>query len=250
MAGFTCDGQHEHRAARFGICKMNERTVVALAAHAMATRFELVLHGQDQCHLRAAGEEALEEIIGLEAQLSPYRPESELSWINAHAAHEPVKAEPRLFRLLQLAKVLNAETDGAFDVTIAPLMRAWGFSRDKGKVPTADQLEAARHAVGMDHVLLNENNSTVKFDREGTTLDLGAIGKGYAIECAVESLRENQVTSALVHGGTSAVYAIGTPPNASAWRVALRNPAEQDRELRPIDPVSYTHLTLPTTPYV
>ena len=214
---------------------MNEPIFIALSTYAMATRFELVLHGEDQCHLRAAGEEALEEITGLDDQLSLYRPESELSWVNARAAREPVKVEPRLFRLLQTATRLHAGTDGAFDVTIGPLMRAWGFAGGGGKAPEPEELEAARNVVGMEYVRLNEGDFTVRFERQGVTLDLGAIGKGYAIECAVESLRENQVSSALLHGGTSTACAIGTPPGEAAWRVAIRNPAEQGRKMRTVD---------------
>ena len=143
---------------------MNEQTAAALAVHAMAVRFELVLHGEDQSHLRAAGEEALDEITALEAQLSLYRAESELSWINSRAAHEGVKVEPRLFRLLQMAKTLHVETDDAFDVTIAPLMHAWGFVGGDGKMPNPKELEAARNVVGMEHVRLDEADFTVRFD--------------------------------------------------------------------------------------
>src|SRR3954471_8057772 len=100
---------------------------ICLALSAMATRFEIVLHGDKPASLRAAGEEALNEIERLEAQLSLYRPSSEIANINARAAREPVRVEPSLFRLLEHAKRLSEETRGAFDITIAPLMRAWGL---------------------------------------------------------------------------------------------------------------------------
>src|SRR5690242_12647427 len=103
---------------------------VTLACNAMATRFEIVLNGTDEVRLRAAGEEALEEIGRLEAQLSFYRPTSEISHLNARAAHAPVRVEPGLFRLLQQAQRLSEETNGAFDITVAPLMRCWGFVND------------------------------------------------------------------------------------------------------------------------
>src|SRR5215470_8782196 len=94
-------------------------TVVTLARHAMATRFELVLHGDDPVRLRAAGEQALDEIDRLENQLSLYRPQSEIADINRRAAIEPVKITPSLFNLLKHAKKLSAETGGAFDITVA-----------------------------------------------------------------------------------------------------------------------------------
>src|SRR5438270_5190785 len=98
-----------------------------LARHAMATRFELLLPGEDHVRLRAAGEEALDEIERLEAQLSFYRTSSEISHLNTRAAAGPVAVDPRLFRLLQRARSLSEATEGAFDITIAPLMRCWGF---------------------------------------------------------------------------------------------------------------------------
>ena len=197
---------------------------VRVACHAMATRFEIVLHGANPVSLRAAGEEALYEIQRLESQLNFYSETSELSGINARAARKAIKVEPGLFQLLQRARALHRETSGAFDITVAPLMRCWGFMRDTGRVPHPSDLEAARALVGMDQVELNERDFTVRFAQPGVMIDLGAIGKGYAVELAAEVLREDGVASALVHGGTSTIYAIGAPPGESAWTVAVEFP--------------------------
>ncbi|MEY2429692.1 MAG: FAD:protein transferase [Verrucomicrobiota bacterium] len=200
---------------------------VTLARHAMATRFEIVLHGDDPVALRAAGEEALGEIDRLEAQLSLYRNTSEVSRLNARAARQPVKVTPELFALLLHAKKLHQESGGAFDITIGPLVRCWGFMDGGGHRPNPEELALARAMVGMDLVRLEPEDSTVQFAREGVMLDLGAIGKGYAIERAADLLREAGITSALLHGGTSTVYAIGQPPGAEAWKVAIENPHAQ-----------------------
>ncbi len=199
-----------------------EKLPVTLGLHAMATRFELVLHGNDPVRLRAAGEEALSEIERLEEQLSFYRPDSEIKWINAHAAVRAVKVEPRLFRLLQRCASLTALTDGAFDITIGPLMRTWRFVNDTGGIPSPAELDAARAVVGMELVALDEEAFTIRFKRSGVELDLGAYGKGYAIERATDLLKEHGITSALLHGGTSSVYAIGVPPDCVAWRIILQ----------------------------
>jgi thiamine biosynthesis lipoprotein len=194
---------------------------VALARRAMATRFEIVLHGDDAVALRAAGEEALDEIERLEAQLSLYRPTSEIAHLNARAAGGPVRVSPDLFHLLQHAQRLHKETGGAFDVTIAPLMRCWGFVGGSGRMPDADELAAARARTGMALVELYPTDFTVRYARPGVMLDLGAIGKGHAIERAAALLREEGITSALLHGGTSTVHAIGSPPGTEAWNVAI-----------------------------
>jgi thiamine biosynthesis lipoprotein len=194
---------------------------VTLARNAMATRFEIVLHGENPVALRAAGEEALTEIERLEGQLSLFRSTSEIAHLNARAAREPVRVSPAVFALLEHARRLSVETDGAFDITIAPLMRCWGFMGGSGHPPIETELAEARKKVGMHLVELNPADFSVRFQREGVMLDLGAIGKGYAIEQGVEILREAGVTSALLHGGTSTVYGLGQTPEGTPWMVSI-----------------------------
>ncbi len=203
---------------------------VAVARNAMATRFEIVLCGKDSTSLRAAGEEALTEIERVEAQLNLYSSSSEIANINARAARESVRVEPSLFQLLQHAKQLSQETGGAFDITVAPLMRAWGLMGGKGQVPTRTELTKARASVGMDLVEFDGKNFTVRFKGPGVMLDLGAIGKGYAIDQAAEIIREAGASRALIHGGTSSVYAIGGP-----WKVAI----DSDKD----EPIAIVELT-------
>jgi FAD:protein FMN transferase len=205
---------------------------LTLACHAMATRFEFVLHGRDPVALRAAGEEAIQEIESLEGRLSLFRPASEISRANALAAQRAVKLSPLVFKLLQLAQQLWEESRGTFDVTVAPLLRAWGFLGGAGKWPAEHELKEAREKSGMQLVELDESEQTVRFKRVGVMLDLGAIGKGYAIDGAVEILRDAGVQSGLVHGGTSTAYAIGAPPAAEFWSVIIETPRGRNSELR------------------
>jgi thiamine biosynthesis lipoprotein len=196
-----------------------------VACHAMATRFEIVLHGGNPASLRAAGEEALRLIEQLEAQLSLFRAGSEIACLNARAAREPVRVTPGLFVLLRRAQKLHEESGGAFDITVAPLVRCWGFMGGDGRFASPEEVVEARAKVGMPLVQLDPGDFTVRFARQGVMLDLGAIGKGYAIECAAEVLREAGVTSALLHGGTSTVQAIGQPPGEEFWKVAMETPS-------------------------
>jgi thiamine biosynthesis lipoprotein len=196
-------------------------TEVRLALNAMATRFEVVLHGDNESRLRGAGEAALAEVESLEARLSLYRPPSEIARVNMLAAREPVRVSPQVFQLLQQARRLQMETGGAFDITVAPLVRCWGFMRNAGRVPEPAEIAEARSLVGMEHVILDPQNCSVRFDRDGMMMDLGAIGKGHAIDCAAEILREAGVDGALLHGGTSTIYGIGSPPSAEGWKIAI-----------------------------
>jgi FAD:protein FMN transferase len=209
----------------------------------MATRFEFVLYGEDTVALRAAGEEAIEEIHRLEAQLSLYRPSSEIAHVNARAAREPVRVSPPVFALLELAQKLCAETSGAFDITIGPLVHCWGFMGGAGKMPQEEDLAKARAKVGMHLVHLNPQDYTVRFIPNGVMLDLGAIGKGYAIDCASEIMREAGVTTALLHSGTSTVSALGVPPGEEHWKIAIEHPvnqmkAENDSQKSPSKPLT------------
>ncbi len=219
---------------------------VTLARHAMATRFELVLHGANPVALRAAGEAALDEIERLEGVLSLYRPSSEIANVNARAADEPVRVSVPVFRLIRHALDLARDTAGAFDVTIGPLMRCWGFMADAGRVPTANELAEARARVGWQFVELDPGDFTVRYARPGMMMDLGAIGKGYAIDVAVEVLKEAGVASALIHGGTSSIYAIGHPPDVPAWKVAVRGPDDAEGSGQGSSPAPAAVADLPT----
>jgi thiamine biosynthesis lipoprotein len=203
---------------------------VTLARAAMNTRFELVAHGDRTTTLRAAAEEALNEVARIEEQLSLFRPASEIARLNALAAREPVRVSPEVFALLAHARKLWQATGGAFDITLAPLLRCWGLlGRSDGRVPTDAELSESRAACGMNLVELDATRRTVRFTRPGVMLDLGALGKGYAVDKAVELLREAGVESALLHGGTSTVYALGSPPEAMAWKVAIPSPEGPDQ---------------------
>ncbi len=198
--------------------------MMKLALNAMNTRFELVLHGDNPVALRAAGEEALHEIARIEALLSAFRPSSEIAHLNARAGKEAVQVSPEVYSLLVRARTLWEWTDGAFDITVGPLMRCWGFWGAPGRLPDPGALGAARESVGMKHLHLDPDHRTVRFGSRTMALDLGAIGKGYAVDQAVDVLRENGVGSGLIHGGTSTAYAIGTPPDQAAWSVAIDVP--------------------------
>lgn len=216
---------------------------VLVARHAMATRFEIVLHGENPHSLRAAGEEALDEISRVESQLSLYRPDSEVARLNREAHRHAVRVTPALFGLLERARDLSHETNGAFDITIAPLVRCWGFMGGTGSMPEPSAAEEAKATVGMHLVDLDADKLTVRFAREGVMLDFGAIGKGYAIDRAVGLLREAGVTRALVHGGTSTAYALGRQADGSLWKIAVTSP-ENDASSLPLTVVELENESL------
>jgi thiamine biosynthesis lipoprotein len=200
-----------------------------LALEAMATRFELVLEGDDPVRLRAAGEEALHEIERLDARLSRYRPASDISVVNRGAAQDAVPIDGEVLEILRICAEVSAESGGAFDVSVGALVDLWRHAGRTGRRPVGDAIAAARAACGMAHVVLDAGGRSVRFSREGLSLDLGAAGKGYAVDCAVERLREAGVAHALIHGGTSSVHAIGGQASGRPWPVHWAPRAARER---------------------
>jgi thiamine biosynthesis lipoprotein len=197
----------------------------------MATTFEVLLPFGTPDALEIAGD-ALDEIHRLEDQLTVYHDHSEISRLNRLAADAPQPVEERLFGLLVRAAQLHAESEGAFDITSGALTRAWGFYRRRGQVPTPEQLREAMNRVGMRHVHLDAERRTVRFQRPGLTLNLGSIGKGYALDRAADLMRQQHgVPAALLHGGSSSVLALGGPGPDHGWALGVRHPWVPARRL-------------------
>lgn len=172
---------------------------IRLAAAAMRTRFECVLHGEDEHALRAAGEAALAEIAATERCLSRFLPGAELARIHRAEPEAWLPVSAPMWEALSRCRALHAATSGAFDPGAAT-PPGW----------EAIELDETRHAVRRRDALVR--------------LDFGGIGKGIALDRAAESLREAGVGCGLLHGGTSSVLAIGAPPDARAWRIEIADP--------------------------
>jgi len=195
----------------------------------MGTVFSVVAYGRDARYLAQVTNEAFEEIDRLDAQMSNYRPESELAGINRSAARQAVVVEPQLFQLIRDAHGYSEQTAGAFDITVGPLMKAWGFFRGQGRLPSPSELRQVLKRIGYRRAKPDQDRRTIRFAAEGVELDLGGIAKGYAVDEAVEILRSNGVTSALVSSGTSSLYALGAPPEERAWKITLRDPYDAEK---------------------
>ena len=205
------------------------------SCRAMATDFEIILYGEGSvANLEAAANEALEEIQHIDEQMSLYIETSDVRWINANAATEPVQVEPGLFSLLETAIRYNRETDGAFDITVGPLARAWGFFSGEGRVPSQDEIDLALSRVGTHHLRLGAETRTVTFDTPDVEIDLGGIAKGYGVDCAARVLHKCGIQCALINGGTSTIYALGSPPGQDGWNVGIQDPTDSTRTIETV----------------
>jgi len=186
----------------------------------MACRFEVLLSGERAAHT-AAARRALDEVDRIEADLTVFRETSALSHVNREASDGPVAVDADLFEILALGREISDRTGGAFDITSTPLSRCWGFLRRQGRLPHQEEIDRARALVGMSGVELDAERRTVRFASPGIELNLGSLGKGYAVGRMAHVLREEGVDAALLSAGGSSVFALGG--DADGWRVDLNS---------------------------
>lgn len=196
--------------------------------HAMACRFEITLAAEDAAFVPAA-RTALDEIDRLEGELSVFRETSAISQVNRRAAGEPVVVPRHLIDLLADCQRIHRETGGAFDITTTPLSRCWGFLRREGRLPDPGALEAARACVGLDAVHVSGDERSVSFEQPGIELNLGAVGKGYALDQASVGLRRSGARHALLSAGRSSLLALGG--RGDGWHVDLVSPLMPGRTI-------------------
>src|SRR5580658_5581188 len=194
----------------------------------MGSTYSVELYGYDPATLTEAADAALEEARRLDGLLSNYKPESEWSRINQHAAEGPMRISPEMFHLLSACVEYSRESEGAFDITVGPLMKVWGFYKGTGHLPHHAEVAAALTRVGYRHIHLRSADGTVWFDRPGVEMDPGGIGKGYAVDRMVDVLKQKGVKIALVAASGSSIYGLGAPPNEPrGWRITIRDPRDE-----------------------
>lgn len=164
---------------------------------------------------------SVQEVHQLERVLSNYDPESSLSWLNKRAGRGRTTIPRELFEVLAVAVDLSAKTSGYFDVTVGPLVRLWRDAGERSHAPDPRMLNRARSLVGYQKLKLHGTNQ-VELAHKGMSVDLGGIGKGYAVDRVAQILKEAGVHRALVNFGESSIYALGTPPGEDGWKIGVR----------------------------
>lgn len=199
---------------------------------AMGATFSIAVYGSDRASMNDAADAAFEEVRRLDALLSNYQPASEWSRVNREAARGAVAVSPELFRLLSDCVEYSRASDGTFDLTVGPLMRAWGFSGGGRRVPSPDEIREALELVGYQHVLLDARKRTVRFDRPGVEIDPGGVGKGYAVDRMVEILSARGIRNALVAASGSSIFGLGNPPEEPrGWPISIADPWDHKKDV-------------------
>jgi len=196
---------------------------------AMGTEFTIDLYARNEATAEEAADAAFDEIDRLEDLLSNYKASSELSRISREAGNAPVTTDPETFQFLERSLYWSQRSGGAFDITVGPLLKAWGLFQHGGRIPSDAELTSLRSTVGWQNVRLNPADRSVAFTtHRPMDLDPGSIGKGFAVDSAAHLLREAGIQSALISAGGSTLYAIGSAPGEAGWPVQIEDPRSSD----------------------
>lgn len=186
----------------------------------MGSEFKIVLYSVDEPTARRTSRSAYDRIAALDAAFSDYQPDSELMRLCDRAGGPPIHVSDDLLDILQRSRAMYEKSEGAFDVTVGPVVRLWRRARRDRKMPAPDLLERARALVSTDLMVIDPKARTVQLIKPGMKLDLGAIAKGYASQAAVNTLRSLGIDRALVAGAGDIVVS-GPPPGRDGWVIGI-----------------------------
>jgi len=198
---------------------------------AMTATFEIIIAHEDKRYAEQAAWAAFEMLEKLEQDLSRFIENSDISRIHNLSVGQSLQIGLETFECLQLSRRMHSETNGAFDITVGSLLRCW-LNKDKTlRRPSEEELNLARQRTGMGLLRLDETRYTIELLKDGVQVDLGGIGKGYAVDKIAELLREWSIDVALIHGGYSSVLALGAPQGTKGWLVTLSHPRNRKQTL-------------------
>jgi thiamine biosynthesis lipoprotein len=189
----------------------------------MGTLLVVTAWGDDTAAMLRAVHAARDSVRLVDSLMSSYARTSELSRINRAAGAAPVRVSAELLHVLEQARVYWRLSGGAFDPTIGPLVAAWGFHGEHGRVPAHRELDSLRALVDFAAVQIDTAAHTVRLPRAGMQLDLGGIAKGYALDLARAAMREVPLRGGMIDLGGN-VLVFGRPPHGARWRIGIRDP--------------------------
>ena len=201
---------------------------------AMACAFQIFLNAGEDHHATETAVEALDGVEEVENILSIHRSHTNASHLNQHGGTQAVQVDPMLLQVLKQAKQIWRQTDGAFDITSTVLSKLWGFHQKEHQLPTQKEIEQTLNQVGSEHLIINDDDS-VQFAIPQLQINLGSIGKGYALDRCHQHFAAHDLTNYLFHGGLSSVLAKGQRLNHNShglgWQIGLRHPLVPEQYL-------------------
>ena len=194
--------------------------------YAMGTVYEIVAYSSSLDRASQAMDAAFRRIADLDRMMSNYDTQSDLSRVGRSAHFRAVHVPPDLYRVIQDSLVYSRLSGGKYDITVAPLVDVWKSAMRNGRIPSPARLKQLRACVGYQKVQLIPPGQ-IELHSPCMRLDLGSIGKGYAVDRAVQVLRSSGIRDALVNAGGSTLYGMGSPPGRHGWTIRLNDPSGQ-----------------------
>lgn len=171
-----------------------------------------------------AVKEAYDRIDEIEQMASAQIETSDVSMINEKAGKEYVKVHPEIILMLQTAVKYSELSEGAFDITVGPLIKLWGIGSENERIPSDSEIKETLTLVGYKNISINEEESSIMLLKEGMSIDLGGIAKGFAADEVVKIFKDKDIKSALINLGGSSMYTLGVKPDDSLWSIAIQHP--------------------------
>jgi len=213
-------------AAMYHFIMQNFRPAVEVdggSREIMGTFARIVAVAKGERQAKRCIEAGFGELVRIDKMMSDYKPDSELSKVNREAFNKPVKVSPELFEILQISVDYSRLSSGVFDITVGPLVDLWHKAGETNSVPDENTLAATKARVGFEKLILDANAETIRFAVDGMRLDLGGIGKGYAVDKAVRAMKRKGAIAGMVDSGGN-IRCFGKPTNRDAWLVGIQDP--------------------------
>lgn len=202
-------------------CGDSETAAVTSEDFALDTIINQEVYGDNA---QEAADAVSAEINSLDDLWSVESDDGDTVKLNSNAGQGYVEVDPKTIYLLQEAKRISELSDGAaFDITVAPIVNAWGICTDDPQIPSAETIEDLLPLVNYQDVLIDAENNTVALAKEGQMIDLGGIAKGYIGDLAIDTYKEYGITSAFINLGGNVVV-LGNKPDGSTWKVGIQDP--------------------------
>src|SRR3989339_164818 len=229
---FSPPSQGEERGGKESISDIK---LIKQTRMIMGTFAEVSIYSNDEKTAGKAIEEALNEMERMDRIMSNYKNDSELSKVNKKAAKSPVPCNEELLDVIEQSQYYSELSGGAFDITVSPIVALWGFFSEKGHVPPDKEIEKLLPAVSYKNIVIDRSNNpkkpgTVFLKNMQTQIDLGAIGKGYAVDKALEIIKKCGIDNGCINLGGN-IYVLGTPPGKNAWKIGVQHPRNKDEIL-------------------
>ena len=199
--------------------------VISKTALKMDTVFQLKAYGPKANEAIEAAFARLDEI---EQMSSATIESSDISKINQASGKEYVKVHPEIIKMLSTAIKYSKLSNGVFDITVGPLVNLWGIGTDNQRVPTDEEIKSKLPLVGYNNISINEDDSSVKLLKEGMSIDLGGIAKGFAADEVIKVFKEYDIKGGIISLGGSSIYTVGNKPDGTSWAVGIKHPRKDN----------------------